>query len=80
MESIEKKIFQILEDATKGAFSALAMTGDEQIRNDLGISSLQFILLAFKLEEQFGVQVVDADNISDIVTVKNLCDAVKSHL
>jgi len=53
---------------------------DENMKlNELGLDSLDVVELLLKLEEEYDVHFDDVD-MSDLVTVKDLLDAISSQL
>lgn len=77
---MEKQVNSLLAEATQHAWAAEALKPEMKLAQEIGLTSLQFILLALKLEEQFGVPVVKAENIASITTVGELHQAVRDQL
>lgn len=71
---------KINEIKARLAKAAHKETVDEAMNlRDLGIDSLDIVELLLELEDEFGVHFDDMD-MSNLVTVKDLLDAVRSQL
>lgn len=71
---------KINEIKARLAKAAHKETVDEAMNlRDLGIDSLDIVELLLELEDEFGIHFDDMD-MSNLVTVKDLLDAVRSQL
>lgn len=80
MEDIKNKVNQIIEEVTNKAVLASSISGDNKLKDELGISSLQYIVMALKLEENFGTTILSADNISTVITANDLYTLTRNQL
>ena len=76
MDNVKSIIHQLIEEVTNGAVSKDSIYETDHLRGKLGITSLQFVLLALKLEESFHAPVITSENITDIVYVGDLYSLV----
>ena len=57
----------------------LEITGDTDIRTDIGFDSLDMVMIVDELEETFGIT-VENDMVQEIKTVNDLCRKVSGLL
>src|SRR5205085_8887786 len=77
-DDLNALILRLLREAIPQRFAKKDIRPDMSLQNELGITSLGKIAMAFRLEEEFGVDfyvsVIDA---GEIRTVKDLFDTAK---
>ena len=56
------------------------ITGDTAFVDDLGADSVDLMDLSMALEEEFGMEEMDSDDIESIVTVGDLYKYMQEHL
>ncbi len=80
MEEIKATVNSLIEEVTEGAVDGSSMEECDHLKDKLGITSLQYIVLALKLEERFGTAIITVDNITEIESVKDVYDRVHQTL
>jgi acyl carrier protein len=71
-----REIAKALARLTTKDLSAGDIQGEMSLNGDLGIDSLQFILLLLEIESKAERKIFDVESISQIKTVGDLCSAV----
>lgn len=66
-----KEIFERIMPQVDSAKIAM----DSVLTSDLGVDSLNMMLLAISVEDEFGIQFESAENLN---TVKDICDYVQT--
>jgi len=78
LENITIQINGAIREISEDQVLPESIAEDKKLRDDLGLTSLQYIILALKLEEIFGMAIITAANIAEINTVGDLyCAALK---
>ena len=75
MEEIKKTVNLLIEEVVEG-LSVNLDREDALIKEEIGVSSLQYIVLALRLEEEYGQSVITVDNIGEIKTLSDLYSKV----
>ena len=57
-----------------------SITADTAFRDDLGADSVDLVDLSMALEDEFGMEEMEADEIESIVTVGDLYKYMQDHL
>lgn len=70
-----ERLKYILERTTGIDYEVIDLTSD--LKNDLGLSSLDLAELACEIEDEFDIEIADA-NMRDLKTVKNIVDLIES--
>jgi len=76
LENITIQINGAIREISEDQVLPESIAEDKKLRDDLGLTSLQYIILALKLEEIFGMAIITAANIAEINTVGDLYCAV----
>lgn len=71
-------INSVLYEVSSDIDSASQLSEDLMLYEDLGIDSLQFIRLILEVEDKLGRKIFNADNIGNIVTVKDLYNQLQT--
>jgi acyl carrier protein len=80
LERITIQVNEAICEISGGQVSAESITGEKNLRDDLGLTSLQYIILALKLEEIFGRAIITNSNIAAITTASDLYNAVQKKI
>ncbi|MCQ2771431.1 MAG: acyl carrier protein [Clostridia bacterium] len=59
------------------SIDASTITEDSKLEADLGINSLELAVLAFKLEDDYGIE-IDDDDIPALITVGDVVKFIES--
>ncbi|MEH1790998.1 MAG: phosphopantetheine-binding protein [Nostoc sp.] len=72
---MQETIKKILSEVKDTPATAMALSDDTDIINDIGLDSLQMVTFMLKLEEELNIE-IDFDNLdfSTLMSVGNLCD------
>jgi len=76
MDEIKTTVNGLIEEVTEGGSNGDSLKETDHLKDGLGITSLQYIVLALKLEESFGAPIITVDNIAGIESVKDVYDVV----
>tara|TARA_Y100000294_G_scaffold38896_1_gene35005 strand:- start:808 stop:1068 length:261 start_codon:yes stop_codon:yes gene_type:complete len=74
---VAKKILDALAGYIKN--KSLKIEGSSQLREELGLDSMDTIELVFKLEENFNIQIPD-DDLMELKTVDNVVQYVEKRV
>ena len=76
IREVRKKIIQVIIDSTD---AEMAVTEDTHLIKELGLTSVEIMMLISDLEDRFGID-IPGTKLRNVWTVGNLCDVVISQL
>lgn len=76
-DELRADLLRRLAKAADGQLEAATITPDHSLRDDLGLGSLDAILLVLDLEERYGIDIED-DELTALDTVGSLLALVES--
>ena len=77
-----EEIFQTMRELVAGQFAMepAEVSMETSFEEDLGADSVDLMDLSMALEEEFGMEEMDSDEIESIVTVGDLYKYMQEHL
>ena len=72
-----ERVFEIIEDQLH--LTGVEITEDSSFKDDLGADSIDLVELVMALEEEFDIEIPDAD-AEKVVTVGDVVDYIKENV
>lgn len=76
---LEERVTKVVLGSVPPPMAATTVRTDHRLRDDLGLDSLGLMTLAFRLEDEFSLQLAEhTDALRRAVTVEDLVELVRS--
>ena len=72
MQDVKKKIIEVIKESTE---TEITLTPETELFADMGLSSIEVVVMLGDLEDAFGIDIPAAD-IRDVRTVGELSDLI----
>jgi acyl carrier protein len=73
MNSIDKTLMQLIREVLPRTLQKIPLNESQSLRGDLGIDSIGFMSLAFRLEEEFGIDLMAcAEEFTQVQSIEDL--------
>ena len=72
IDQLKKEIFSVIRESTE---TEMELTEDTHIINEMGLSSIEAMMLISDLDQHFGIN-IPTSLLRDVRTVRDLCKVV----
>lgn len=72
IDQLKKEIFSVIQESTE---TEIELTEDTHIVNDMGLSSIETMMLISDLDQHFGIN-IPTSQLRDVRTIRDLCQVV----
>lgn len=72
IQDVKKKIIEVIKESTE---TEMTLTSETELFTDMGLSSVEVVVMLGDLEDAFGIDIPAAD-IRDVRTVGELSDLI----
>ena len=78
MSTINATVNKIIAEVSNGQLDHEAIKAQDQLKEELALSSLQYIVMALKLEEEYGAPIITAENIGEMNQVSDIYERIET--